>query len=72
MGTQISFGKDKNSVRAPNLTRLLLRQVALKPAETVMGISRLAIDLGVQNRDGKQESAGASGGGGVFFLIFLT
>ena len=33
-----------------------------------MGISRLAIDLGVQNRDGKQESAGASGGRGGFLL----
>ena len=37
-----------------------------------MGICRLAIDLGVKNRDGKQESAGASWGRGVFFLISLA
>ena len=33
------------------------------------GLFQLAIDLGVQNRDGKRGSAGASGGRGPFCLV---
>ena len=33
------------------------------------GLFQLAIDRGVQNRDGKRGSAGASGGWGLLFLV---
>ena len=50
-------------LKANAFTKKILKR---KPSD---GHFQLAIDLGVQNCDGKRGSAGASGGRGLFFSI---